>query len=71
MHHCSSASIRPSSARPPFRACRVRALQFWAHEIGIDVRRGARLYMLPCIAGHVGADAAGATLSEGRIARTK
>ena len=26
---------------------------------------GARLYMLPCIAGHVGADAAGATLSEG------
>ena len=27
--------------------------------------RGARLYMLPCIAGHVGADAAGATLSEG------
>jgi len=29
------------------------------------VNRGARLYTLPCIAGHVGADAAGATLSEG------
>ncbi|HEX2146620.1 MAG TPA: ASKHA domain-containing protein, partial [Pseudorhizobium sp.] len=27
--------------------------------------RGARVYLLPCIAGHVGADAAGATLSEG------
>jgi len=29
------------------------------------IRPGARLYTLPCIAGHVGADAAGATLSEG------
>jgi uncharacterized 2Fe-2S/4Fe-4S cluster protein (DUF4445 family) len=29
------------------------------------VNRGARLYTLPCIAGHVGADAAGATLAEG------
>ena len=40
------------------------AVQFWASEIGISVSPGARLYMLPCIAGHVGADAAGATLSE-------
>ncbi len=29
------------------------------------MNEGARVYTLPCIAGHVGADAAGATLSEG------
>jgi uncharacterized 2Fe-2S/4Fe-4S cluster protein (DUF4445 family) len=29
------------------------------------VNPGTRVYMLPCIAGHVGADAAGATLAEG------
>jgi uncharacterized 2Fe-2S/4Fe-4S cluster protein (DUF4445 family) len=33
--------------------------------LGLDVNPGARVYTLPCIAGHVGADAAGAVLSEG------
>ena len=64
---CSSASTRPNSARRRSRSpCRARC-SIWAHEIDIDVNRGARLYMLPCIAGHVGADAAGATLSEGPL----
>jgi uncharacterized 2Fe-2S/4Fe-4S cluster protein (DUF4445 family) len=40
-------------------------VQGWTHDIGIEVNRGARFYLLPCIAGHVGADAAGAALSEG------
>ena len=31
----------------------------------MTINHGARVYVLPCIAGHVGADAAGATLSEG------
>ena len=61
----SSASTRPNLARRRSRSPFPGALQYWAHEIDIDVNRGARLYMLPCIAGHVGADAAGATLSEG------
>ena len=33
--------------------------------IGVEAHPGARLYVLPCVAGHVGADAAGAVLSEG------
>ncbi len=33
--------------------------------VGIEAHPGARLYVLPCVAGHVGADAAGAILSEG------
>jgi uncharacterized 2Fe-2S/4Fe-4S cluster protein (DUF4445 family) len=36
-----------------------------AGQIGLDVHPGAGLYLLPCIAGHVGADAAAAVLSEG------
>ena len=39
--------------------CRMRA-----SEIGLAVNRGARVYVLPCIAGHVGADAAGVVLAE-------
>ncbi len=31
-------------------------------EIDLQVNPGARIYMLPCIAGHVGADAAGVIL---------
>jgi len=36
-----------------------------AAESALRRTRAARLYMLPCIAGHVGADAAAVTLSEG------
>jgi len=35
-----------------------------ASESGLQVNRGARVYVLPCIAGHVGADAAGVVLAE-------
>ena len=58
---------RPDRTRPArrSRSPSPAPLQCWAHEIGIEVNRRRALYMLPCIAGHVGADAAGATLSEG------
>jgi uncharacterized 2Fe-2S/4Fe-4S cluster protein (DUF4445 family) len=36
-----------------------------AREVGLALAPGARVYTLPCIAGHVGADAAGMVLSEG------
>ena len=36
-----------------------------AHELDLEAQPRRRLYMLPCIAGHVGADAAGVMLSEG------
>src|SRR6185436_1279087 len=65
MHHLFLGIDPTELGQAPFALAVSGALQFWAHEIDIDVSRGARLYMLPCIAGHVGADAAGATLSEG------
>ena len=35
-----------------------------ARDLGLPIHAGARVYVLPCIAGHVGADAAGVILSE-------
>lgn len=65
MHHLFLGIDPTELGQAPFALAVSGAMQFWAQEIGIDVSRGARLYTLPCIAGHVGADAAGATLSEG------
>jgi uncharacterized 2Fe-2S/4Fe-4S cluster protein (DUF4445 family) len=65
MHHLFLGIDPTELGQAPFALAVSGALQFWAHEIDIEVSRGARLYTLPCIAGHVGADAAGATLSEG------
>jgi uncharacterized 2Fe-2S/4Fe-4S cluster protein (DUF4445 family) len=65
MHHLFLGIDPTELGQAPFALALSGAVQFWAHEIDIEVSRGARLYMLPCIAGHVGADAAGATLSEG------
>jgi uncharacterized 2Fe-2S/4Fe-4S cluster protein (DUF4445 family) len=65
MHHLFLGIDPTELGQAPFALAVSGALQVWAHDIDIKVNRGARLYMLPCIAGHVGADAAGATLSEG------
>ena len=65
MHHLFLGIDPTELGQAPFALAVSGALQYWAHDIDIDVNRGGRVYMLPCIAGHVGADAAGATLSEG------
>lgn len=65
MHHLFLGIDPTELGQAPFALAVSGALQYWAQDIGIDVNKGARVYMLPCIAGHVGADAAGATLSEG------
>ena len=65
MHHLFLGIDPTELGQAPFALAVSGALQYWASEIGIEVSQGARLYMLPCIAGHVGADAAAATLSEG------
>jgi uncharacterized 2Fe-2S/4Fe-4S cluster protein (DUF4445 family) len=40
-------------------------MTMWATEVDLDsVNPDARVYMLPCIAGHVGSDTAGVILSE-------
>jgi uncharacterized 2Fe-2S/4Fe-4S cluster protein (DUF4445 family) len=71
MHHLFLGIDPTELGQAPFALAVSGALQFWAHEIDIEVSRGARLYTLPCIAGHVGADAAGATLSEGPYRQDK
>ena len=40
------------------------AVRTTAHDLGINAAPGARVYLLPCIAGHVGADTAGVILAE-------
>ena len=71
MHHLFLGIDPTELGMAPFALAVSGALQYWAHEIDINVNRGARVYMLPCIAGHVGADAAGATLSEGPYRQDK
>ena len=41
-----------------------QALDVPARDLGVRVNAGARAYLLPCIAGHVGADAAAVVLAE-------
>jgi uncharacterized 2Fe-2S/4Fe-4S cluster protein (DUF4445 family) len=65
MHHLFLGIDPTELGQAPFALAVSSAVQGWTHDIGIEVNRGARFYLLPCIAGHVGADAAGAALSEG------
>lgn len=71
MHHLFLGIDPTELGQAPFALAVSGALQYWASDIDIDVNRGARVYLLPCIAGHVGADAAGATLSEGPYRQDK
>jgi uncharacterized 2Fe-2S/4Fe-4S cluster protein (DUF4445 family) len=65
MHHLFLGIDPTELGGAPFALAVSDALNFRASDIGLPVHPGARVYTLPCIAGHVGADAAGATLSEG------
>lgn len=49
----------------PFALATDEAIDgLWATELDLAIHPNARVYGLPCIAGHVGADTAGAILSE-------
>jgi len=65
MHHLFLGIDPTELGQAPFALAVSGAVHTWARDIGLRMNYGARIYMLPCIAGHVGADAAGATLSEG------
>ena len=64
MHHLLLGIDPLELGGAPFALAVDTSLEFRADELGLDVNRGARVYILPCIAGHVGADAAGVVLSE-------
>lgn len=64
MHHLF-LGIDPSElGGAPFALTTSGALTRPAEEIGLALSGGARIYVPPCIAGHVGADSAAVVLSE-------
>ncbi len=64
MHHLLLGINPIELGGAPFALATDRAVRIKASDIDIRLHPGARAYILPCIAGHVGADAAAATLSE-------
>ncbi len=64
MHHLFLGISPVELGMAPFALATDGAVSVGAPEIGLNVHPGARAYWLPCIAGHVGADAAGMLLAE-------
>jgi uncharacterized 2Fe-2S/4Fe-4S cluster protein (DUF4445 family) len=64
MHHLVLGLDPTELGGAPFALATDEAQRMWATEIDLKLHRGARVYVLPCIAGHVGADTAGVILSE-------
>ena len=64
MHHLLLGINPIELGGAPFALATDRAITLWAVEIDFHIHRNARIYVLPCIAGHVGADTAGVVLAE-------
>ena len=65
MHHLLLGIDPTELGGAPFALATDEPIFLWASELSINVvNPSARAYVLPCIAGHVGADAAGVILSE-------
>ena len=65
MHHLLLGIDPTELGGAPFALATNEAITLWASELDLEMHPNARVYVLPCIAGHVGADAAGMVLSEG------
>jgi uncharacterized 2Fe-2S/4Fe-4S cluster protein (DUF4445 family) len=64
MHHLLLGIDPVELGGAPFALATDSATSIRAAELGLTLHPNARVYVLPCIAGHVGADAAGMVLSE-------
>ncbi|PKP67286.1 MAG: drug:proton antiporter, partial [Alphaproteobacteria bacterium HGW-Alphaproteobacteria-8] len=64
MHHLLLGIDPVELGGAPFALATSDAMTLWASEIGVEMHPDARVYILPCIAGHVGADCAAVALSE-------
>jgi uncharacterized 2Fe-2S/4Fe-4S cluster protein (DUF4445 family) len=64
MHHLFLGIDPTELGGAPFALAASQALAVPARDLGLEVHGGARVYMLPAIAGHVGADAAAVALAE-------
>ncbi|CAN5368952.1 ASKHA domain-containing protein [soil metagenome] len=65
MHHLALGLDPTSLGSAPFALATTDAVTVRASDLGLAVHPGARVYAPPCIAGHVGADAAAMVLAEG------
>lgn len=64
MHHLFLGIDPFELGQAPFALATSNALALRATELDLNIHPAARVYLLPCIAGHVGADAAAVALSE-------
>ncbi|HEY7688456.1 MAG TPA: ASKHA domain-containing protein [Dongiaceae bacterium] len=64
MHHLLLGIDPTELGGAPFALASDGAVNIWASEIELRIHPNARVFVLPCIAGHVGADTAGVILSE-------
>jgi uncharacterized 2Fe-2S/4Fe-4S cluster protein (DUF4445 family) len=64
MHHLLLGIDPTELGGAPFALATDGAITLWATEIDLHIHPNARIFVLPCIAGHVGADTAGVILSE-------
>ncbi len=64
MHHLVLGLDPTELGGAPFALAIDGAYEAKARDLGLDIAPGAFVYALPCIAGHVGADAAGVVLAE-------
>ena len=64
MHHLLLGLDPGELGGAPFALAVSDAIDGKARDLGLALHPGARVHVLPCIAGHVGADAAGMVLAE-------
>ncbi|MEO0676431.1 MAG: ASKHA domain-containing protein, partial [Pseudomonadota bacterium] len=64
MHHLLLGIDPFELGQAPFALATSDALRLQARDLDLSIHPAARVYLLPCIAGHVGADAAAVALSE-------
>jgi uncharacterized 2Fe-2S/4Fe-4S cluster protein (DUF4445 family) len=64
MHHLVLGFDPTELGQAPFTPVTDEAVRLPARELGLEIAAGGRVYVLPLIAGHVGADTAGVILSE-------
>lgn len=64
MHHLFLGIDPFELGQAPFALATSDSLRLRADDLDLNIHPSARVYLLPCIAGHVGADAAAVALSE-------
>lgn len=64
MHHLLLGIDPFELGQAPFALTTSDSLRLRADDLDLNIHPSARVYILPCIAGHVGADAAAVALSE-------